>query len=127
MSRDYIAQKLQELREATGKTANEVGELIGKSGKTVNAWENGRGQPDADTLIMLCDLYGVDNILDEFREIKKAPASDTTDTGADEQLEARTKQIYELLVSLGYISEGEDLSEKKFIAINAMFDALFAD
>ena len=67
MSRKEIAQKLRELRQKSGLTADEVGARIGKSGKTVNAWENNRGQPDADTLIALCDIYEVDDILKEFR------------------------------------------------------------
>ena len=75
MSRDYIARALKRLRENTGLTADEVGVIIGRSGKTVNAWENGRGQPDAEMLIKLCSVYHVDNILIEFDEentIKKA-------------------------------------------------------
>ena len=68
MSRQYIAATLKRLREAVGLTADEVGEKIGKSGKTVNAWENNRGQPDAEVLIALCDIYKVDNILAEFDE-----------------------------------------------------------
>jgi transcriptional regulator with XRE-family HTH domain len=71
MSREFIAQKLKELRQKSKLTADEVGEKIGKSGKTVNAWENNRGQPDAEILIALCDIYEVDNILSEFREEKK--------------------------------------------------------
>lgn len=71
MSREHIAMILKSLREKSGLTANEVGKLIGKSGKTVNAWENNRGQPDAEMLIFLCDIYGVDDILNEFREIPK--------------------------------------------------------
>lgn len=70
MSRQYIAARLKALRQKSGLTADEVGELIGKSGKTVNAWENDRGQPDAEMLILLCDIYQVDNILDEFRQNK---------------------------------------------------------
>ena len=70
MSREYIAQKLKELRQKKGLTADEVGKQIGKSGKTVNAWENNRGQPDAEILIALCDIYEVDDILKEFREEK---------------------------------------------------------
>lgn len=68
MSREYIAKSLKRLREAVGLTADEVGAKIGKSGKTVNAWENNRGQPDAEMLMVLCDLYKVDNILAEFSE-----------------------------------------------------------
>lgn len=70
MSREYIAKKLKELRIKSGLTAKEVGDKIGKSGKTVSAWENNHGQPDAEILIALCDIYDVDDILEEFKEIK---------------------------------------------------------
>ena len=43
-------------------TIYEVGKKVGKSGKTVSAWENGRGQPDADMLLILCELYSINNI-----------------------------------------------------------------
>lgn len=68
MSRETIAKALKRLREKSGLTATQVGEILGKSGKTVNAWENNRGQPDAETLMLLCDIYGVADILAEFRE-----------------------------------------------------------
>ena len=82
MSRAYIAGVLKRLRENIGLTADEVGSIIGRSGKTVNAWENGRGQPDAEMLIKLCSVYHVNNILAEFDEennIKKSmpPLSET--------------------------------------------------
>ncbi len=70
MSRETIARVLRRLRLQSGLTANEVGEMIGKSGKTVNAWENNRGQPDADMLMCLCDVYNVKDILAEFREVE---------------------------------------------------------
>lgn len=76
MSREYIAQVLKRLREQRGLTADQVGEKIGKSGKTVNAWENNRGQPDAEMLMQLCEIYKVDNILDEFREDRKIAITD---------------------------------------------------
>ena len=68
MSRESIARALKRLREQSGLTADEVGAMLGKSGKTVNAWENNRGQPDAEILIKLCDIYNVDDILAEFKE-----------------------------------------------------------
>ncbi len=70
MSREAIAKTLRRLRLQSGLTASEVGALIGKSGKTVNAWENNRGQPDADMLMSLCDVYNVKDILSEFREVE---------------------------------------------------------
>ena len=36
MSREYIASVLKRLRAEQGMTADEVGEIIGKSGKTVS-------------------------------------------------------------------------------------------
>ena len=70
MSKEYIASVLKRLRLQSGLTADEVGNLVGKSGKTVNGWENARSQPDAEILLQLCDIYNVDNILQEFSEIK---------------------------------------------------------
>lgn len=68
MSRETIAKALKRLRLQSGLTANQVGAILGKSGKTVNAWENNRGQPDAEMLMSLCDIYNVSDILAEFRE-----------------------------------------------------------
>lgn len=68
MSREHIAKVLKKLRIESGLTAKQVGEMIGKSGKTVSAWENNHGQPDAELLIALCDIYNVDDILKAFRE-----------------------------------------------------------
>ena len=39
MSREYIASVLKRLRAEQGMTADEVGEIIGKSGKTVNGFQ----------------------------------------------------------------------------------------
>jgi len=57
--RKILAEKLRSFRERSGLTAKEVGEKVGKSEKTISAWEHGRGQPDADMLIELCSLYNV--------------------------------------------------------------------
>lgn len=70
MSREQIALVLKRLRTNTDLTADEVGKMVGKSGKTVNAWENNRGQPDAEILIKLCDIYNVSDILSEFKGAK---------------------------------------------------------
>ena len=71
MSKEYIASVLKRLRLKSGLTADEVGEMVGKSGKTVNGWENARSQPDAEILLQLCDIYKVEDIMFEFRELKE--------------------------------------------------------
>lgn len=79
MSREHIAKTLKKLRLKTNLTADQVGAIIGKSGKTVNAWENNRGQPDADELLTLCDIYNVDDIMSEFRESTMKRTSSSLD------------------------------------------------
>lgn len=61
-ARSKIARLLKEARENAGLTVREVGELIGKSGKTVSAWENERGQPDAEMFLKLCEVYHVPSV-----------------------------------------------------------------
>lgn len=34
--------------------------------KTIYGWESGQTQPDADTLLVLCKIYKIDNILTTF-------------------------------------------------------------
>lgn len=68
MVRMTLATKLKDFRIQAGLTINDVGEKIGKSGKTVSAWECGRGQPDADMLLTLCELYGVGSIAEFYGE-----------------------------------------------------------
>ena len=57
--RTNIASGLKSARKAAGLNVDEVGAAVGKSGKTISAWEVGRGQPDGDELIILCKLFGV--------------------------------------------------------------------
>lgn len=92
MSRESIAKVLKRLREQSNLTADQVGLLVGKSGKTVNAWENNRGQPDAEILMQLCDIYKVKDILAEFRDDIRA-----IDTNAFTPAEEEHIKKYRLL------------------------------
>lgn len=71
MGKLEIAKRLKEYREKTGLTVYQVGERLGKSGKTVSAWENGRGQPDADMFLALCEIYDVNSVGVFFGEHEK--------------------------------------------------------
>lgn len=57
--REYLAKSLKEIRQLRGENVDEVGKAVSKSGKTISAWEVGRGQPDVDSLIKLCKHFGV--------------------------------------------------------------------
>ena len=55
----YIAQRLRNARKSMGLDVDAVGKAVGRSGKTVSAWETGRNAPSADMLISLCSFFGV--------------------------------------------------------------------
>lgn len=74
MIRFTLAERLKRYREDANLTIYEVGDKIGKSGKTVSAWECGRGQPDADMLLTLCHLYGINSIAELYGEEGNPPA-----------------------------------------------------
>ena len=64
--RKSLAEKLRYFRSQSGLTSKEVGDKIGKSAKTVSGWEHGRGQPDADTLFSLCEIFGISSIAEFY-------------------------------------------------------------
>lgn len=66
--RKLLAGKLRQFRQRANLTAKEVGEWVGKSEKTVLGWEHGRGQPDADTLFRLCEIYEIKSIAEFYSE-----------------------------------------------------------
>lgn len=66
--RKTLAGKLREFRLRSGLTAKEAGDMIGKSDKTVSGWEHGRGQPDADMLFRLCEIYKIKSIAEFYSE-----------------------------------------------------------
>lgn len=68
-----IAKLLKYYRERAGLTIRQAGELLGKSNQTVSAWENGRGQPDADMFLKLCEVYNVESVSAFFGELPPEP------------------------------------------------------
>ena len=57
--RNRIAATLRNLRHEAKLSTQDLGELIGKAAPTISAWEQGRGQPDADKMKQLADVFGV--------------------------------------------------------------------
>ena len=71
MKNDKIAKMLKERRKLSKLSVNEVSDLLCEhhapvAAKTIYGWESGHTQPDADTLLFLCRLYNIDDILKTF-------------------------------------------------------------
>ena len=59
--KEYIGKTIRRYREdRLGVSADRLGEMLEppKSGKTVLSWERGRTEPDGNTLIQLCVIFG---------------------------------------------------------------------
>lgn len=50
---------LRDLRKAKGISLKEFGKIIGVAESTVSLYENGKRQPDYDTLSKIADFFGV--------------------------------------------------------------------
>ena len=51
---ETIAKRLRELRKERGLSTEELGALVDRSGKTIEAYETGTSQPNGDMLVDLC-------------------------------------------------------------------------
>lgn len=69
MGNIFLGKKLKELRMKNGYTQQQIADFIGAKNKsTVASWESGKSEPDAASLIMLCNIYNVPSI----REVASA-------------------------------------------------------
>ncbi|MCR1842794.1 helix-turn-helix transcriptional regulator [Murimonas intestini] len=114
MVREELAKRLKYYRELNNMTVYEVGNAVGKSGKTISAWETGRGQPDADMLIVLCRLYHIHSVADLYGEeapLLSVDEKHLVDTFRSLNNDGRNKLLERAseLLELGYV-KGE--SEK---------------
>lgn len=61
-----IGKTLKELREKANFTQKQAYEYIGVAQSTFSSWETGKAEPPTETLLKLCQLYKVDDILSAF-------------------------------------------------------------
>lgn len=71
MKNPNIARVLKYYRKLNEISVNDVSNILKENNnyaapKTIYGWESGQTQPDADTLMFLCDLYGIEDILETF-------------------------------------------------------------
>lgn len=66
MRRKSFAETLKELRINAGLSAKDVYERLGIKQARFSAWETGKAEPSADYFLMLCKMYGVNDIFEVF-------------------------------------------------------------
>lgn len=60
MENKEIGAILKRARENSGFDRETIADMVGKSVKTVGHWETGYTAVDANTLFVLCRIYGID-------------------------------------------------------------------
>lgn len=71
MKNAMIAAVLKEYRKKNKLKVKDVSLALSQKSlnvaeKTIYGWENGQSQPDADTLLILCQIYHIRDILGTF-------------------------------------------------------------
>ena len=130
-----IRDKLIHLRKEYDLTQKELGKIAGVSGAAVSAWELGDRSPKIGPLGNICKHFGidiysfVDESLDDYQMIlptnvtpmektKKSPSVAETTPGEDE-LDMLDK-LLDMLISIGLIRKGEDVTARQAEVLTAV-------
>lgn len=109
-----MSTRIADARKAIGMTQRTLAEKLGIAASTLNGYEKGNHKPDSDILIAVSSITGctIDYLLnrvDGFHDYygkKKSPAPAEAETE-----EVSLEETDKLLVALGLIKEGEQLSD----------------
>lgn len=71
MRKDMIAKALKAARKQNALSVKDVvckleDKSINVAEKTIYGWENGQSQPNVDTLLVLCEIYNINDVLGTF-------------------------------------------------------------
>ena len=126
MTKEEIAKILKELRVKANLTQTQAAKKINRKQQTLASWETGQSQPDANTLFVLCALYGV-SVDEAFGFNKTSKTSFSVESLAQEAEEVAhayekatfkekniVRQILDLPLLESPAKEVPSLSDRKF-------------
>lgn len=107
----FLKTKRKELKFSVKDIVRELSKReINVSEKTVYSWESGHRQPDADTFLVLCDIYNVKNLNEEFPRNKKSPEPEAPDSREIEEVyQLLKKTMSELHIDVGNLTERQKI------------------
>ena len=124
-----MSTRIADARKAIGMTQRTLAEKLGIAASTLNGYEKGNHKPDSDVLIAVSSITGctIDYLLnrvDGFHDYygkEKAPASAEAETR-----EISLEETDKLLIALGLIKEGEQLSDDDLAFLEGIITLLNA-
>lgn len=121
--------KIKEARQIAKLTQKELATRIGVSAGTLSDYENGNHDPKSDYLSKIADECGVTVDFLLGREIIKTPPSpDKPDQEEPGRSLLSEDAVEEILMSMGYIKPGQDLSDADLqflLGVGQILDAWF--
>ncbi len=107
--------RIRELRRDKDLTMKELGALLGVSESAISQYENGKRQPDNETLLRLSEIFDetVGCILGAEERKPAAPSSPEAEKAPDGRADERFKKFY-------------DLSERDQKAVESLIDSLLS-
>lgn len=118
---------LKDLRISLNMTQKEFAKSLGIGYTTYNGYESGAREPKSDFWIKVATTYGVtiDYLMGYSNDpTQKSPSTEESAPGDQVTLEESNR----LLVALGYIQEGDDLSDQDLAFLShivGLLDAWF--
>lgn len=118
-----LGEKIVYYRDKKGWTQKALAECMGITPTRLNYWEKDKREPDVKMLNLLCRTLEVDPkvlLSDEKTEKAPAPSEDSAEAQFS-KLEIET-----VLVSLGFIQDGEHITDSDLRFINGILDIIDA-
>lgn len=109
-----IPERLVEVREKNGYTRKRLADELGRPYRTITKYETGEREPGHSYIVEIAKKFGVstDYILgaSDFMELGTKNSSSTAEATLEEE-RISMEESTQLLVALGFIEEGQRLSD----------------
>lgn len=101
-----FSYRLRDLRRENDLTGERLAILLGDSKNNISRWENGKHIPDSEKLKKIAQVFNVstDYLLGISNYKQKIEPL---------QLDAGTQKLYSILVDVGIVKQGEDLTDEQ--------------
>lgn len=118
-----LGERIVFYREKKGLTQKALAAQMGITATRLNYWEKDKREPDVAMINKLCEVLGADaNVMVGRKEKSPAPSEDS----AGENGRLGRDDVVKVLTSLGFISEGEDLTDSDFLFLEGVINILDA-
>ena len=119
-----LGEKILNMRKARGWSQEELADRAGVSRQAVSRWESGSAKPDADKIIILCDLFGIsaDYLLRDDYQGERASVESVQEIPVGHVFRRKLLQIYAVLsaISLFAMKFISSVSPREYVRAKVM-------